>query len=144
MADYATEEMKDRENGILEFEVFQDPFEEQKIHFMEKYEDNVKMGRFNSKDRFQKFMADVQKYIEKPVGMALYEWDRGTLGSACVQGGPKGEGGLDDATGASGMASGANYQQTSRVVNLGNLEKDEKKATWGLDFKFPWQQDDKK
>lgn len=32
--------------------------------------------------------------------------------------GPKGEGGLDDATGASGAAGGASYKQTSRATQL--------------------------
>lgn len=32
--------------------------------------------------------------------------------------GPKGEGGLDDATGASGAAGGAGYKQTSRLTQL--------------------------
>jgi hypothetical protein len=32
--------------------------------------------------------------------------------------GPKGEGGLDDATGASGAAGGASYKQTSNVIDL--------------------------
>ena len=33
--------------------------------------------------------------------------------------GPKGEGGLDDATGASGAAGGAGLKQTSATVDLG-------------------------
>lgn len=89
----------------------------------------------------------VQKYLEKPVGMVLYEWRDGNLGAACIQGGvcviwpvrlfhcttialfciiilygcrtgPKGEGGLDDATGAGGRG-GAGYTQTSKAVDLG-------------------------
>lgn len=91
MSNYGIKSMEDRENGILTFEVFQDPFDEMQIHFFERYEDNVKLGRFNSGDRFTRFMKDVQMYIEKPVGIALYEWDNGRLGSASVQGGPKGE-----------------------------------------------------
>jgi len=35
-----------------------------------------------------------------------------------VAAGPKGEGGLDDATGASGAAGGASYKQTSRATQL--------------------------
>lgn len=35
--------------------------------------------------------------------------------------GPKGEGGLDDATGASGAAGGASYKQTSRATQLGEV-----------------------
>lgn len=59
-----------------------------------------------------------------------------------------GEGGLDDATGASGMAAGAGLKQTSGVVNLGDMKRDEGKTAWGMDmnlnvdFKFPWQKDE--
>lgn len=35
-----------------------------------------------------------------------------------LRAGPKGEGGLDDATGASGAAGGASYKQTSRAFDL--------------------------
>lgn len=93
--------------------------------------------------------------------MALYEWRDGNLGPACCQGGmwclykspaatfntgPKGEGGLDDATGAGGRG-GAGYTQTSRAVDLGaarvNLEDEETGAGWLLEklskqFKLPW------
>lgn len=41
-----------------------------------------------------------------------------TPGRTFTQGGPKGEGGLDDATGASKMAGGAGSKQTSAVVDL--------------------------
>jgi hypothetical protein len=41
--------------------------------------------------------------------------------SLCPPAGPKGEGGLDDATGASGAAGGASYKQTSRATQLGKL-----------------------
>jgi hypothetical protein len=53
--------------------------------------------------------------------MALYEWVDGALGPASMQGGPKGEGGLDDATGASGAAGGASMKQTSRSFDLGAI-----------------------
>lgn len=40
------------------------------------------------------------------------------LCNAIYPSGPKGEGGLDDATGASGAAGGASYKQTSATVDL--------------------------
>ncbi|GMH36120.1 hypothetical protein BSKO_03988 [Bryopsis sp. KO-2023] len=138
MSEFAQKEMSNRENGILSFEVFQDPFEENQIHFMERYLDNTKMGEFNSSTRFTKFMKDVQTYLEEPVGLALYEWRDGQLGASSMQGGPKGEGGLDDATGASGMAAGAGLRQTSAAVNLGDMKRDEETKGWGMGFKFPW------
>lgn len=72
--------------------------------------------------------------------MVLYEWQNGQIGMSCVHGGPKGEGGLDDATGAGG-AGGAGYKQTSDIMNPANIEREETpvKDTWGMGFKFPWQ-----
>jgi hypothetical protein len=44
--------------------------------------------------------------------------DRAVLLSCVAWSGPKGEGGLDDATGASGAAGGASYKQTSKAAQL--------------------------
>lgn len=49
--------------------------------------------------------------------------------------GPKGEGGLDDATGGSGGGSGggASFKQTSSVVDLGeSLTEEKQEAAWGM------------
>lgn len=142
IAEHAISEMKDPAHGILSFEVFQDPYEANQIHFLERYQDNTRMGQFNTSDPFQRFMTEIQDHLEEPVGLALYESKKGQLGAVCVQGGPKGEGGLDDATGAGGKGA-STYKQTSDVVNLGNLEEeeDEEKGFFGLPFKFklPWE-----
>ncbi len=66
-------------------------------------------------------MEKIQPMCDGPVGMALYEMKDGKLGMTSVQGGPRGEGGLDDATGASGAAGGASYKQTSSTVDLSEL-----------------------
>ena len=88
------------------------------FHFWEMYESNGDLGRHNTTPEYQQFMEKVQTLIDGPIGMALYEWKDGRLGPACTQGGPRGEGGLDDATGASGAAGGASYKQTSATVDL--------------------------
>ena len=67
-------------------------------------------------------MKKVQVLLDGPVGMVLYEMKDGKLGMASVQGGPRGEGGLDDATGATGAAGGASYKQTSGTVDLSKLK----------------------
>ena len=90
IADVAHTEMQDRSKGILAFEVFQDPFEEQFIHFWERYLDNARMGRFNTSKPFEKFMKEIQDCLEEPVGLALYDWKNGQLGPQAIQGGPKG------------------------------------------------------
>lgn len=42
--------------------------------------------------------------------------------------GPKGEGGLDDATGQGGSGGGASYKQTA-LTDLGNVERE----SWGME-----------
>lgn len=78
------------------------------------------LGRHNTRADVVAFLEDLTKEgcLEGPVGMVLYEWRDGQLGPACAQGGPKGEGGLDDATGGSGMAGGAGLKQTSATLDL--------------------------
>jgi hypothetical protein len=88
------------------------------FHFWELYEGNAAMGRHNTTPEVAAFMEKVQPLLEGPVGMALYEWKDGKIGATAVQGGPRGEGGLDDATGATGAAGGASYKQTSATVDL--------------------------
>ena len=47
--------------------------------------------------------------------------------------GPKGEGGLDDATGQGGSGGGASYKQSSASVTQGFSDRgDEKEGAWGM------------
>lgn len=110
--------MGDRTAGIVTFEFSKDAYEPNVYHFWELYDNNVAMGRHNTTPEMKKFMESTKFLLERPIGMALYEYNGGKLGAVAVQGGPKGEGGLDDATGASGAAGGASYKQTSGAVDL--------------------------
>ncbi len=52
---------------------------------------------------------------------------------ACAFAGPKGEGGLDDATGQSGGAGGgAGYTQTSATVDLGKQKRGDEGDSFGM------------
>lgn len=97
---YTEDRMRDRTSGIQQYQCMRDGFEDNVFHFYERYASNAHLGRHNTSDEVVKFMTSVQPLLEAPVGMALYEFKNGRLGVAAVQGGPKGEGGLDDATGA--------------------------------------------
>jgi len=109
------------------------------FHFWELYESNAALGRHNTTPEYESFMNKVQVLLDGPVGMVLYEMKDGKLGMASVQGGPRGEGGLDDATGASGTAGGAGYKQTSGVVDLTKKdEEEEDRGLWGIKLKLPW------
>mmetsp|Transcript_1565 Transcript_1565/g.5171 ORF Transcript_1565/g.5171 Transcript_1565/m.5171 type:complete len:93 (-) Transcript_1565:2172-2450(-) len=84
------------------------------------------------------FLQKVEPLAASDIGMTLYEIKNGKIGVASIAFGPKGEGGLDDATGAGG-AGGAGYQQTSKTVNLiKNEEEKKKEGIWGIKLEFPW------
>ncbi|KAG2439177.1 hypothetical protein HXX76_004543 [Chlamydomonas incerta] len=70
-------------------------------------------------------LTELQPHLMGPMGISLYSYENGMLGPASIQEGPKGEGGLDDATGASGAAGGASYKQTSRAFDLTKVNEHE-------------------
>ncbi|GIL47205.1 hypothetical protein Vafri_4077 [Volvox africanus] len=70
-------------------------------------------------------LEKLQPHLEKPIGMSLYTYENGRIGPVAIQAGPKGEGGLDDATGASGAAGGASYKQTSGAFDLTKVDEHE-------------------
>lgn len=124
VTEFSTARMNDRSSGIQEFKCLVDSWEDNVVHFWERYESNVSLGRHNTTPEVEAFMNKVAPFLEQPVGMALYEYRDGQLGPLSVQMGPKGEGGLDDATGASGAAGGASYKQTSRLTQLSTVVDD--------------------
>eukprot|EP00208_Stichococcus_sp_RCC1054_P002496 CAMPEP_0206144636 /NCGR_PEP_ID=MMETSP1473-20131121/24676_1 /ASSEMBLY_ACC=CAM_ASM_001109 /TAXON_ID=1461547 /ORGANISM="Stichococcus sp, Strain RCC1054" /LENGTH=222 /DNA_ID=CAMNT_0053540501 /DNA_START=197 /DNA_END=865 /DNA_ORIENTATION=+ len=135
VVDFSVREMEDRSNGILEFGCNHDLEDKNVFHFWERYTSNTTMGRHNVKKPMIEFMEKVQPFSEKPVGLALYEMKGGEISNIMMQGGPKGEGGLDDATGGSGGGSGggASFKQTSSVVDLGeSLTEEKQEAAWGM------------
>lgn len=142
--DFSLGRAANKQNGILEFTCSQDSYATNVFHFWERYDGNTSMGRHNTTPEFMKFMEGVQNLIQEPIGLALYVSKGGQLSHACVQGGPKGEGGLDDATGASKAAGGgASMKQTSQTVNLGDVKRGDEGDSWGMGFKFPWQKEKK-
>lgn len=125
VVEFSMEALKDRKSGIVQFQCVKDGWEPNTFHFYERYESNAAMGRHNTEEKLTAFMKKVQPHLEGPVGMALYGWQDGKLSNVCLQGGPKGEGGLDDATGASGAAGGASLKQSSSTVDLTNMEEED-------------------
>jgi len=126
IAAYSLDEMKDRQKGIVVFQVVRDSWEDNVFHMWERYDSNANLGRHMTSEPYKEFMVKVNPYLEGPVAMALYEYKNGQLGPACTSEGPKGEGGLDDATGASGAAGGASMKQTSASFDLSKIEHDER------------------
>jgi len=121
--------------GVLEARLLTDAANPRTFHLWERYDSNRTLGEVNTGEAYATFMRAVAPMCEGPVGMALYEWKDGQLGAPAVQGGPKGEGGLDDATGGQGMAGGAGMKQTSAAVDLGNLERGDEGDAFGMPAK---------
>mmetsp|Transcript_26120 Transcript_26120/g.55866 ORF Transcript_26120/g.55866 Transcript_26120/m.55866 type:complete len:177 (-) Transcript_26120:46-576(-) len=112
------EDMKANQAGILAFECTEDNFDENAVHFWERYKNSAYFNQGMQSKETTAFLKEVAEYVEKPVGIALFEYANGQIGNACVEIGPKGEGGLDDATGANKYGGGARYEQTSNTVQL--------------------------
>lgn len=130
--DFSRGEMTDRANGILEFGVNHDMEDKNVFHFFERYSSNAKLGEHNVKPEVKAFMEKLQEHVDEPVGMALYEMKGGQLSNIMMQGGPKGEGGLDDATGAGGSGGGASLKQSSATVDLGKQDRGDGDTAWGM------------
>ena len=51
--------MKEKDSGIVSFEVSQDSWEPNVFHFWERYESNSHMGKHNTCPEMTKFLEDV-------------------------------------------------------------------------------------
>ncbi|GLC37742.1 hypothetical protein PLESTB_001472200 [Pleodorina starrii] len=112
-------------NGIVAFDCVRDGWEANTFHFWERYENTSAFGAHSTAPRMVELLEKMQPHLEGPIGISLYTYEDGRIGPASVQAGPKGEGGLDDATGASGAAGGASYKQTSRAFDLTKVDEHE-------------------
>ncbi|KAG2453635.1 hypothetical protein HYH02_001848 [Chlamydomonas schloesseri] len=110
---------------ILEYTCVRDGWEANTFHFWERYETPTAFGEHTTTPRMVQLLTELQPHLTGPIGISLYSYENGMLGPASMQEGPKGEGGLDDATGASGAAGGASYKQTSRAFDLTKVNEHE-------------------
>lgn len=130
---WAEEKKKDKKSGIISFECSVDAYEKNVFHFWERYESFPTMNDARSSKEHCTFMDQVRPLLASPVALAAYEYRDGKLGCMLNPIGPKGEGGLDDATGQGGSGGGASYKQTSTSVQQGFSETPkESKNVWGL------------
>ena len=121
--------------GLVGFEVGQDAFESHVFHVWERYATAPGMEKMMDEPVVHSFLEALSPHLDKPVGLALFEMRDGKVGPAAVGFGPKGEGGLDDATGAAKFGGGASYKQTTNIGTLGAMEHGESllDADFGLD-----------
>lgn len=102
---------------LLAFRAERDAWEPHVFHLWLQAGSNEALGRIDTAPRAARFMRDALPLLERPVGMCMYTLNPdGSLGAPAMQGGPKGEGGLDDATGASGMVGAGAGGQTSAAL----------------------------
>lgn len=123
--------LRDRKSGLVEYTCMKDRWEDNVFHMWERFDSHSSMGIYTGSDRVKLFMEQVQPLLDQPIGMALYQFEDGKLGATCLAEGPKGEGGLDDATGAGG-AGGASMKQTSSTVNLTNIKEHEQEPVFNI------------
>jgi hypothetical protein len=95
----------------------QDPEDEGTFHFWEVYETDGAFTKHMTSPEMKAFLDESSAIVENSIGISLYEIKDGKIGVSAIAEGPKGEGGLEDATGA-GSVGGAGYKQTSPTVNL--------------------------
>lgn len=127
---WGEEKKADRAAGVLQFECNADPFEKGVFHFWERYDRFTSMNDARASPEHCQFMNDVRPLLKAPVGLAAYEYKNGQIGHMLNPIGPKGEGGLDDATGQGGSGGGASYKQTSTSLQQGVGEASERE--WGM------------
>lgn len=119
------QEAADRAKGIVVFQCVKDAWEPGTFHFWERYESELALGNHNGNPRMTELYDQLEPLLQRPMGMSMYEMVDGRISMSCIHIGPKGEGGLDDATGASGAAGGASYKQTSRAIDLTGISEHE-------------------
>ncbi|KAL3691364.1 hypothetical protein R1sor_005015 [Riccia sorocarpa] len=126
---WAEEKKSAKGSGIAVFECNVDPFEKNVLHFWEQYASFQIMNDTRASPEHTKFINEVRPFLTGPIGLAAYEYKDGQIGHMMNPIGPKGEGGLDDATGQ----AGTKQQSSSIGQGLVEMEEDDKVKSWGLD-----------
>lgn len=110
---WATEKQNDKQSGLKQFECYTDTFDKNVFHFMARYDSFLHMNNFQALPEYMKFWNDVRPFLSEPIALAAYEYKNGQIGHILNPIGPKGEGGLDDATGQAGRG-GEHYMKRKR------------------------------
>ncbi|MCO5553159.1 hypothetical protein L7F22_006680 [Adiantum nelumboides] len=104
---WAREKMEDAGTGCKAFDCYVDLYEKNVFHFMEEYGSVLHMNDFRASSEHAKFFEEVRPLLVEPIALAVYELRDGNVSCMMNPIGPKGEGGLDDATGQSGRGGEA-------------------------------------
>lgn len=104
---WAIEKKKDAASGCKQFDCYVDLYDKNVFHFMEEYASVLHMNDFQASPEHTKFFEEVRPLLLEPIALAVYELRDGQVGDMLNPIGPKGEGGLDDATGQAGRGGEA-------------------------------------
>eukprot|EP00250_Pteridium_aquilinum_P013543 c21408_g1_i1 orf=119-982(+) len=115
---WGAEKKKDAASGCKQFDCFVDLYDKNVFHFMEEYASVLHMNDIRASPEHAKFCEEVRPLLLEPIALAVYELRDGQLGDMLNPIGPKGEGGLDDATGQAGRGGEA-YMQPKREKKRG-------------------------
>ncbi|KAH9326732.1 hypothetical protein KI387_006910 [Taxus chinensis] len=132
ITEWAQEKQKDRASGILQFGCFSDLYSKHTYHFMERYSSFQHIVSIRSSEEHTKFMNDVRPLLTQPIALSVYEYRDGQIGAMRNPIGPKGEGGLDDATGQGGSGGGVSHKQQSKVTLNVDTEEKKDRGDWSL------------
>ncbi|KAI5062458.1 hypothetical protein GOP47_0022997 [Adiantum capillus-veneris] len=99
---WAREKKQDADAGCKQFDCYVDLYEKNVFHFMEEYTTVLHMNDFRASHEHLKFFEEVRPLLLEPIALSVYELRDGNVSCMLNPIGPKGEGGLDDATGQSG------------------------------------------
>uniref|UniRef100_A0A7S2FB25 ABM domain-containing protein n=1 Tax=Pycnococcus provasolii TaxID=41880 RepID=A0A7S2FB25_9CHLO len=117
MQDVALESSSASNNSLaLIFAAQEDSHEEGTFHLWQRYRNAQDMLKAQEHVTSKIFYEEIRPSLSQPVALATYDCRAdGSISPCCVPFGPKGEGGMDDATGAAKMAAGAAAKQTMKV-----------------------------
>nr|ADE77227.1 unknown [Picea sitchensis] len=132
ITEWGQQKQKDRSFGVLQFGCFADLYGKHTYHFMERYSSFEHIVNFRSLPEHTKFMNDVRPLLTQPMALAVYEYENGQIGHMRTPMGPKGQGGLDDATGQAGIGGGVSHKQQSKPIQNTEILEKKDKGAWSL------------
>ncbi|KAH7427663.1 hypothetical protein KP509_10G054100 [Ceratopteris richardii] len=142
---WAREKKKDATVGCKHFDCYVDLYEKNVFHFMEEYMSVLHMNDFRASPEHIRFFEEVRPLLLEPIALSVYEIRDGKISCMLNPIGPKGEGGLDDATGQAGRGGdaymkpkiqkkrrGIEYEDKIRQFSAQPAEKKAEENQWSL------------
>lgn len=122
---WAAKSVGEPHSGVEEFYAHKDEFDEGVVHFWQRFTGPDAMGKLHNNVVYASFLKKASDVLREPMSMGMYRYLDGKISCMMHPYGPKGEGGVDDATGQAGMAGGAGYQQHVKVDITADVNREE-------------------